>query len=68
MKKLLAVSLLGLCLLSSAKAGDVPFPGKGGDPPPPAPCTENCTAAAPSDEELDLELLIEVMLTSLVWR
>lgn len=62
MKRLIAVSLLALCLSSTTLAGDVPFPGK--QEPPPPPCTENCTSAAttPDTSALD-EIIIEIVLT-----
>ena len=66
MKKLIAASLLALCLCSRASAGDVPFPGKQ-DPPPP-PCTENCTTTsiAPNEETTTLEDLTEVIIWVIV--
>lgn len=39
MRRILAVSLLALCVSTLAKAGEVPFP-------PLPPCTENCSSTS----------------------
>lgn len=56
MRRMLAISLLTLCLSTSAFAGDVPSPGK----QPPPPCTENCTTTTTSSATTT-DIVIEIV-------
>lgn len=62
MRRLLAISLLGLCLSTPVLAGDVPFP-----PVPPAPpCAENCKGA-PTSSPVP-QIVIDLVLSLITFR
>lgn len=69
MKRLIAISLLVLCLSMSTVAGDIPFPGVVPTPTPtPTPeCTENCAASATVASDPLWDLVADLIIISVTW-